>query len=671
MNKFIAMLLLVGLSLACAAQVAEAKLPYRTYYYDQNQGQWQRIQAVYTPVQPVAIGLDEPVDLTVGGDGNIYVADKGNSRIYVLRPDGTLLRTIGEEEGEAALSAPEGVFVTPQGLIYVADSGNARIAVFQADGAFMRAYGKPAAAAFEGEYFVPQKLVVDRRGVMYIALNTSYQGLVRLSADGDFMGYFGANKARPSLMSWLKKLVLNKEQLEKELANLPLPIKNVALDSEGFIYTATAGGWGQGAIRKLNAGGVDALKNKTVRNGHGIVDMAIDQDGFLYSIDTEEGRVTVYDARGEALFAFSQLSTETQQYGILGFPTAIAVDASNQIWIADSRTKAIHRFTRTAFGKDALAGLALYQAGNYAGSKPYWEAVYMRNDMYNGTFQGLGKVYLQEGNDEQALAYMQLAFDTEGYSRAFWQIRLQWLQQHFLALCAGIIAVLALAVYGSRLLRKWLGSREWLPGLAKFGMDMRNFGYILFHPYEGFYRLKETKVSGAAIVAVLGSVVALKVASLYLTGFIFNPVELSQINLVNSLGLFVLPWATWIAANYLVCSVKDGEGKFREVFQGSTFALVPYLFFSIPILVLSNLVTLNERVLVDALTAIMYLWLLAMFFVMTQVIHNFEFIETLKNSAITLFTIFVIWLFGFLVFGLSFNFYDFFYQLYQEVIFFA
>jgi hypothetical protein len=115
--------------------------------------------------------------------------------------------------------------------------------------------------------------------------------------------------------------------------------------------------------------------------------------------------------------------------------------------------------------------------------------------------------------------------------------------------------------------------------------------------------------------------------------------------------------------------VKDGEGKFREVIQGSTYALAPYLFFSVPTLLLSNIVSLDERVIIDSLGTIMYLWLFAMFIVMTQVIHNFDFLETLKNIAITVFAIGTIWLFAFIVFGLSYNLYDFFYQLYKEVTF--
>lgn len=671
MKRFLLFLLLAATFMLAAPEAIYAELPYRTSYYDSNQATWLRIQPVYAPAETKGTRFVEPMDLQVGADDKVYVADKGANKVVVLDNDGALLLSIGAEEGESMLSAPEGLFVTPDGLIYVADSGNQRIAVFGADGSFVREYKKPESTFLEQEHFVPVKLVVDRRGVMYISLNSSYQGLLRMNEDGEFMGYFGANKAQQTVLNWLKKLILNKEQLSKELASLPRPITNVALDGDGFIYTATAAGFGQGAIRKLNAGGVDAFKNKTLVNGHGIVDVTSDSNGFLYNVDMDSARVNIYDQNAEALFAFGLIDNETQQYGVLGFPTSIGVDSKFGVWISDSRTGTIHKFVRTEFGSDVMNALTLYVEGKYEQSKPYWDKVYARNDMYNGVFQGLGKVYLHESDYDTALSFLKTAFDTEGYSKAYWQIRLDFLQKHFIWLAASAAVFLLLLRFGGSAVRKWLKHRplplSWQRPLG----DLRNLWYVMLHPYHGFYRLKEARVAPWIIILILTAAVAVKILTIYYTGFLFHPVELSQINLFGSLGLFTVPWITWIIANYLVCSVKDGEGKFREVIQGSAYALAPYLFFSIPTLILSNIVTLDERVIVDSLNTVMFLWMGVMLIVMTQVIHNFDFLESLKNIAITVFTIGTIWLFAFLVFGLSYNLYDFFYQLYKEVTFYG
>ena len=414
---------------------------------------------------------------------------------------------------------------------------------------------------------------------------------------------------------------------------------------------------------------MDAFKNKTLVNGNGIVDAALDDEGFLYDVDADSGFITLYDRSAEALFAFGAVDKETQQYGIVGYPTAIGVDSEHAVWVADSATKTVHKFVRTEFGREALKAMALYADGRYEESKPYWDAVYARNDMFNATFQGLGKVYLHEGDNRRALSFMRTAFDTDGYSKAFWQIRLDWLQNRFVLLFAGIAALLLLLRCGrkgiKRLLRRHPLPEKWSRPLG----HLRHFGSVMIHPYEGFYRLKETRIPAWITLTLLAAVLAVKLARIYWTGFLFHPVYLADVNLPSELGLFILPWATWIIANYLVCSVRDGEGRFREVVQGSTYALAPYLFLSIPILILSNIVTLDEKVLVASLTTVTAIWLGVLFIVMTQVIHNFDFVETIKNSAVTVFAIGTIWLFGFIIFGLSYNLLDFFQELYKEVNF--
>lgn len=668
MKRLLVFLLLAAVVGVSWPNAASAQLPYTTSYFDKNQSSWFRIQAIYKPKAAYGGEFGEPVDLQVGPDDNVYVADKDKDAVFVLDNDGNLIRTIAAEEGPGALSSPEGLFVTPDGRIYVADSGNNRIAVFAPDGTFVREYTKPDTELMATEHFVPIKLVVDRRGVMYIDMNSSYQGLVRMNEDGEFMGYFGANKAQDSLLNWLKKLILNKQQLAKEDANLPRPIANVSIDDDGFIYTSTGGDFGKAAIRKLNAGGIDGFKAKTFQNSHGIKDVAIDANGFLYNVDQDFGRVSIFDRAGDALFSFGFTDVNTQQYGVFGFPTSLGIDSKNNIWVADSGTKTVHKFYRTEFGDDVMQALVLYNDGRYEESKPYWERVFARNEMFNGTYQGLGKVYLEEQDNEKALDYMKEAFDTKGYSTAFWELRLEWLQDHFIGLLVGIVVAALLLRYVPRGIKALARRRTW-PEYAKRQLaDARNFFGVMFHPYEGFYKMKEARVAPWLILLLLIAVVVMKIMTVYWTGFLFHPVNLSQINMYRELLWFVLPWMTWIIANYLVCSIKDGEGKFREVVQGSTYALAPYIVFSIPIMILSNILSLEEQVIITSLTSVMYIWMAVMFFVMTQVIHNFEFVETIKNSLITVFTIATIWLFGFIVFGLSYNLYDFIYQLYKEVI---
>ncbi|MCD9026177.1 YIP1 family protein [Cohnella silvisoli] len=660
-----------GLLLSLTPSPVSAKLPYITAYMDSNSGNWNTSQAVYVPGKTITLSLEEPVDLFIDDKDIAYVVDRKTNRIVIVDPDGNELRSIGDTDGAGALNAPEGVFVDKEGIVYVADTGNQRIAVYSSNGTFKREYKKPDSPYLAKDaFFVPSKLVVDKRGVMYIILSGSDQGLMRLDPDGVFTGAFGANKAEQSYSNWLKKLILNKEQLAKEIANRPRPIANVTIDEDGFFFTASPGSY-SGSIRKLNAGGYDSFRGRGFWNTIGIIDVAVDQNGFIYDIDSDSASVTLFDPYGDALFAFGDIDSDSQQQGLFGFPTSIAVNSKHSIWVTDSKLKNIQTFERTSFGEHVLTATMLYMNGQYTESKPYWQKVHEQNDMYNLTFQGLGRIDFEEKRYSQSLENFKIAYDVEGYSRAFWEIRFAWLQRNLIYLILALTAAYLAVKYGYRLLRRLTAKHSWPPLLIRYRDDLKDFRHVLLHPYSGFYKLKGRTSSWAIIVFILLLAVGIKLLHIYFTGFVFNPVDNSQINLFNKLAFFVIPWLTWIIANYLVCSVKGGEGRLREVIQASTYALAPYIIFSLPIIVLSNIVVLEERVIVDLWNQAMLIWLLVLLFVSTQVVHNFDFLETIRNSLISLFAIIIIWFFAFIVSGLTFNLYDFIRQLYREVIFYG
>jgi DNA-binding beta-propeller fold protein YncE len=104
--------------------------------------------------------IDEPYDVTVAPDGDLYVADYKAARIDLFTSQGTFLYAFGKEvdptganvcttecqageEGGAAgaLTGPTAVTTDASGSVYVADENNNRIDEFTAPGGFVRAFG--------------------------------------------------------------------------------------------------------------------------------------------------------------------------------------------------------------------------------------------------------------------------------------------------------------------------------------------------------------------------------------------------------------------------------------------------------------------------------------------------------------------------------------------------
>jgi hypothetical protein len=652
---------------------ARAQLPYDTWFVERQNGDFARIQPIYIPKKVIdgnrlGTPLSSPGDLFIADNGRVYVADTDNDRIVELSEDGDFLRSIGDAAGPGKLSKPEGVFVDPEGTIYVANTGGNNIVIFNAEGEFLRAFDKPESALLPDDYhFLPSKLVVDRRGVMYIVVKDTHQGLFRMNAKGEFTGFFGANKTKLTFMDRLQRAILTKEQEAKLTPKRPNAIQNITLTDDGFLVVTSSGNVSDGQIRKLNPGGQDAFQNRPFDTQ--LVDTAVDDQGFLYTYSRGFGDISIYDPTGFRLVFFGTSDSTARQHGVSAYPTAIEVSASKDIWLLDNAQNMIQVFGRTSFGETFMKANELYFNGEYEASKPYWEEVVRQNGMMDIALTGLGKVAMSERDYATALAYFTEARDPAGYTAAFWYVRYDWLQRHFVAVLAAVVFGLWGLVFLYRRRRALFGRIPWPQPVRRWGGELRLAFFTMMHPYEGFYRLKETRVSWTVILFLVVCALAVNLFAIFGAGLLAYPYDLGRVNIPLRLGLVLVPWVTWIIANYLVSAVKGGEGRFREIVQASAFGLLPYILFKTVSTFVSNVLVQEEWVIIDLLNQVMGIWTVVLFFALTQVTHNFEFVETAKNIGITLFTICVIWIFAVIMIALTANLADFFRQIYREVIY--
>jgi len=81
--------------------------------------------------QAALAGLNDPVGVAVDSQGNVYIADTGNNAIRkVVVSTGVITTIIGVTNTAGALNHPDAVAVDSAGHIYVCDTGNRRIALF-------------------------------------------------------------------------------------------------------------------------------------------------------------------------------------------------------------------------------------------------------------------------------------------------------------------------------------------------------------------------------------------------------------------------------------------------------------------------------------------------------------------------------------------------------------
>ncbi|WP_409343244.1 hypothetical protein [Paenibacillus sp. MBLB4367] len=469
MKRFIRRsLVLLALTIAAfgpwSGKSAHAEVPYGTFIYDLN-GREIPVQPAYVPETFFHGGLKNPEDLFIDAKDELYIADTGNNRIVQLNGRGDTIRVI-QPEGEGKLNEPNGLFVRPDGTIYVADTKNERIAVFDAKGTFVRAFKRPQSAILPKNFtYQPTKLAVDERGHMYVATKNGYQGLLLLDPDGGFEGFFGSNKVDFTMSDALKRMFFTKEQKQKELLKLPGTVSNVAAGPNGLLYT-TSIQVPKGQIKKLNYEGKDLLGEKNygvtkllTGQQKQFTDVVVDALGNITAVDAQFGLLFQYNAIGDLMFAFGYKDEGYQKLGLFKYPSALAIDSAGKLFVLDRTASIVQTFKRTEFGTLVQKATDLHIQGHYEESAGPWREVLHMNSKYFRAHLGLAKAYYKEGDYKRAMKEFREGGDTKGYSDAFWQVRLAWMQKHFSAL-ALLAAILLLAYVALRKLKKTIAGRK-------------------------------------------------------------------------------------------------------------------------------------------------------------------------------------------------------------------
>lgn len=689
-------------------QQAWGDVPYKTYYKDNYKRQYQ-IQTAYMPAaamgrelfiddpdnpgQQKLSPLNQPQDLFIDSNDHMYIADTGNNRIVHLDANGQLIRVL--ETKDKPLNRPQGVYVHENGDIYIADTGNNRIVRLDKDGALLKEIVRPESKLIPESFkFDPIKLVVDKRGFLYIATLGGYQGLLGLDPEGQFQGFFGANKTSASFIDSVKRLLYSREMYEREISKLPGSISSVDKNGEGFVYTVTKEVQ-TAQLKKLNIAGLDQLAGKgefagTRSNGRygehiqqagalyappQLNDLTVDEDGNMTVIDTRLNVVSQYDDNGNLLFYWGGAAGDTTtKLGLVKMPTAIASDSANRLYILDSENNVVQKYELSEFGRLVHLANSLTQDGRYEESEPLWQEVYRQNAYYTPAVLGLAKAAYKKGEYEKAQKLFRNAGWAQGYSDSFWQNRLLWFQNNF-GLFMNIIIVIAATAWIIRFLARQLGGKlfrrrpkaERRPRSELAG-QLKHALYIVKHPLDGFYGIRHEGKGGVLSATIL---LLLALASYGFmrsqTNFIFNPSVIVEPGVVNALIQFSVVWLGFVIANYLTSSLSQGEGRFRDVYMGSAYAMVPFAAVGIPLTVLSAAMTLNESSIFYFLQYGLYGWAALLLFWQVQGIQNFSVWEAVKNLLLTVLTLFVIAILIFIVFSLTSELADFIYSIYQEV----
>ena len=648
---------------------------YRTYTVDAS-NELIPTQDAYVAVTNInAIELTNSSNYELSGPSDIYyneanklfyIADSNNKRIVVATKD----FSSGYEVGSDILVKPQGVYANDEGYIYVADYGLKAVVIFNPiDLENPRIITKPSHPVYmeSSSEFLPTKIVADSVGTMYIVDSGNANGLVTLTSDGEFSGYFGANYVQPDFAFVVKFIFSTKEQRKKLYVSPIAPI-NLAIDDDGLINTISNS---QGsAIKKLNIAGTNLLPTN-MWDWNNNADIAIGPSGTIYCIN-KYGYITEYDREGNLLFDFGGSDSTGTYVGLFKSPTSIEVDEDYSLYVLDDNK--IQVFYQTEFAGLIHEALSLYNDGKYEESRVPWEKVLKLNNMFDLAHRGLGNAYLREGNYELALKEFKLAKDTASYSNAYWEVRNAWLNSTGYIVIIALIGVIIvfLILNKLRVFNKLKEKIRLLKAKIIKIKIIREFFYLpkfIRHPLNGFYEIKKANamsVKSATIWYVW--LFILTILSHYFTGFVFNPGDVERLTLVNMLTETLVPVLLFVIANYLISSITNGSGKLKDVYIGTICSLAPVLLFMPIVIILSNFIVETESFFYTVPKMFLWGWSFVLMYFMVKDIEELQIGENNKNIILTILSMLLFVAFAFLMYILSKQFIDFILKIIREVI---
>lgn len=232
-------------------------------------------------------------------NGKIYVCDPGRSTVFIIDLVNQTFITMPGNKNHGAMNKPMNLDFDDEGNIYVADVNRREILIYNPEGYFLRSFGrsldmKPTDVGVYGDFvyvsdlFASDIKVLDRK-------------------TGKLLDSIGRDAATYE-------------------DNLSVPA-NLAIDSEGFIYTTNVG---TGRIIKLDRDG--HVMQAFGRLGTNFANfgrprgITVDKDGKIYIVDAAHQNVQIFDNAGRLLMFFGGRDALS---GGMNLPAGVTITRDN------------------------------------------------------------------------------------------------------------------------------------------------------------------------------------------------------------------------------------------------------------------------------------------------------------------------------------------------------
>ncbi len=194
--------------------------------------------------------------------------------------------------------------------------------------------------------------------------------------------------------------------------------------------------------------------------------------------------------------------------------------------------------------------------------------------------------------------------------------------------------------------------------------------YVMRHPFEGYDDLRWKKGYNMKVAwVIVAAFFIISVASAQLTGFLFNNTYVKVFNIIPYFSSSVLLFLTWVVGNWSLCTLFDGEGTMKNIFCVSAYALLPYLFSEVIVIIASNLLLRTEGGFITFFRYLGIVWSVVLMISAMKTVHQYSIPKTLAAMFFTVVAMALILFLAVLLLTLFQQVFVFVYSIYTELMY--
>jgi tripartite motif-containing protein 71 len=259
------------------------------------------------PLHTITANFNNPSDVVVGRNDQVYVLDGVNNKVKVFNQKGAFLFSFGETgTGKAAFSFPLGIGIDRADRIFIADSGNHRIQIFSPEGNYLSHFSTETTRK-QIKPSDPTDVVVDSTAEKcYIVDNDNHWIFVYDLKKGEPITTYGTMgmEKREFRFPFLLDIDQQGNLYVVEVINTRVTV--LAPDGK---HISTIGGWGveKGEFYRPKGVAVDPKKRIFVSDSYLGVIQVFDQDGNILCVLRDENRSVMKFVTPTGIFIDKQM----------------------------------------------------------------------------------------------------------------------------------------------------------------------------------------------------------------------------------------------------------------------------------------------------------------------------------------------------------------------------